>query len=72
MSYFMENSANDVVIGFIQSLGLAILLFIPFWLSFKKAGLSVWNSLWLFIPFFGFLIALGVLALSDWNVEKRV
>ncbi|MDR9500022.1 MAG: hypothetical protein RI556_12665 [Hydrogenovibrio sp.] len=60
----------EVVKGFIQGFFLALIMVVPFWVSFKKAGLSPWHALWLFIPFFGFLIALGVLALSDWKLEK--
>ncbi|WP_052501644.1 hypothetical protein [Thiomicrospira microaerophila] len=62
----------EVFMGLMKGFMLAVLLMVPFWVAFKRAGLSPWNALWLFIPFFGLLVALGVLALSSWDVEKGV
>ena len=68
----METSPEfDIFMGLFQGFMLAILLVVPFWVTFKKAGLSPWHSLWLFVPFFGFFISLAMLGLSSWKLEER-
>lgn len=64
------NPEFEVFMLLIKGFMLAILLVVPFWVAFRKAGLSPWHSLWMFVPLFGLLITLGVLSLSRWDVEK--
>ena len=48
-------------------LAFAVILIIPYWLIWKKAGFSPWFSLLMFIPFVNFIM-LYVLAFSEWKV----
>jgi hypothetical protein len=48
-------------------LGFAILMIIPYWFIWKKAGFSPWFSLLMFIPLVNFIM-LYVLAFSEWKV----
>ena len=43
-------------------------LIVPFWVAFKKAGLSPWLSMLIFIPGVGLLVTLYVLAFAKWRV----
>jgi hypothetical protein len=49
---------------------LGVLLIIPFWQLFSKAGYSAWWSFLMIIPLVN-LIALYVLAFSSWPSLKR-
>lgn len=49
----------------------AILLIIPLWRIFARAGLRPALSLLIFIPFAGALICLLILALSRWPATER-
>lgn len=48
-------------------LAFAIILIIPYWFIWKKAGFSPWFSLFMFIPLLN-LVMLYVLAFSQWKV----
>jgi hypothetical protein len=48
-------------------LGFVILMIIPYWFIWKKAGFSPWFSLLMIIPAVNFIM-LYVLAFSQWNV----
>jgi hypothetical protein len=52
-------------IGSVHMLVLGLILIIPFWRLFSKAGYSGWWSLLMVIPLVN-LITLYVLAFSDW------
>lgn len=51
----------------IFSLICAVIIIIPFWVIWKKAGFSPWLSLLMFIPMIN-IIALYVLAFAEWKV----
>jgi hypothetical protein len=61
--------AFQSMLVFLPFLGLAcvILLLIPYWFIWKKAGFSPWFSLLMLIPLVN-LIMLYVLAFSEWKV----
>ncbi|MFD2936532.1 hypothetical protein [Spirosoma flavum] len=42
----------------------------PLWAIFKKSGQNPWFSLLLLLPGIGILIALYILAYSNWRIEK--
>ncbi|MGC2298486.1 MAG: hypothetical protein WA476_06760 [Acidobacteriaceae bacterium] len=44
-----------------------VILIIPYWMIFKKAGFSPWLSLLMFVPLVNFIM-LYVLAFSEWKV----
>jgi hypothetical protein len=46
---------------------ITVILIIPYWFIWKKAGFSPWFSLLMFVPFVN-LIMLYVLAFSEWKV----
>jgi hypothetical protein len=48
---------------------LGLLLAVPFYRILGKAGLSPMLALLLFLPGFGYLIILGILAFSEWPNE---
>jgi hypothetical protein len=48
-------------------LGFAVIIVIPYWFIWKKAGFSPWFSLLMFIPLLNFIM-LSVLAFADWKV----
>ena len=56
---------------FISVLFLAAFLLLPFWKIFTRAGLNPYLSLTVLIPFFGFLIACLILAVSDWDIKPQ-
>lgn len=45
----------------------AVIVIIPYWFIWKKAGFSPWFSLLMFIPMVNFIM-LYVLAFADWKV----
>lgn len=49
-----------------SNLLVAALLVVPLWRIFSRAGLNPALSLIVFVPVFGFLIVLLILALSRW------
>jgi hypothetical protein len=49
---------------------LGLVLIIPFWLLFSKAGYSGWWSLLMLIPIVN-LITLYVFAFSDWPALRK-
>ena len=46
---------------------VTVVVFVPYWVIFRKAGFSPWLSLLMFIPL-GNIIMLYVLAFSEWKV----
>jgi hypothetical protein len=48
-------------------LGFAVLMVIPYWFIWKKAGFSPWFSLLMFVPLVNFIM-IYVLAFSEWKV----
>ena len=48
-------------------LGFVILMIIPYWMIWKKAGFSPWFSLLMFVPLVNFIM-LYVLAFAEWKV----
>jgi hypothetical protein len=46
---------------------MSIILLIPYWVIFKKAGFSPWLALFLFLPLIN-IIVLYFLAFARWNV----
>jgi uncharacterized membrane protein YhaH (DUF805 family) len=59
-----------MMFGPIQMLLVGLLLIIPFWQIFSKAGYSGWWSLLMVVPLVN-LIALYVLAFSNWPAQRR-
>lgn len=49
----------------------ALIVVIPWWFIFKKAGFSSWLCLLMFIPIIN-LVLLYVLAFSEWRVVPAV
>lgn len=45
----------------------AVIMIIPYWFIWKKAGFSPWFSLLMFVPMLNFVM-LYVLAFSEWKV----
>lgn len=56
-------------VGPLHMLVLGLLLIIPFWQLFSRAGYSGWWSLLMIVPVVN-LIALYVLAFSNWPALK--
>jgi hypothetical protein len=50
--------------------GIALLVILPFWKIFSKAGYSGWLSLTLLIPFIN-IVMIFFLAFSEWPVHKQ-
>jgi hypothetical protein len=46
---------------------VAVIVIVPYWFIWKKAGFSPWFSLLMFVPLLN-LIMLYVLAFSEWKV----
>jgi hypothetical protein len=57
-------------VGPVPMLIIAVILIVPFWQLFSKAGYSGWWSLLMIIPVVN-LIALYVLAFSSWPALSR-
>ncbi len=51
----------------IIALFFIVLITIPYWMIWKKAGFSPWLSLLMFVPLANFIM-LYVLAFSEWKV----
>lgn len=49
----------------------AVLIIIPLWRVFARAGLNPAFSLFVLVPVIGVLIAAAILAFSDWPAAKR-
>lgn len=56
---------------FSDPLVMSAILIFPFWKIYSRAGLSPYFSLTLFIPVFGFFIALIILAVSKWEISEE-
>jgi uncharacterized membrane protein YhaH (DUF805 family) len=66
----MYDGYDTMVFGPIHMLLIGLLLIIPFWQVFSKAGYSGWWSLLMVVPLVN-LIALYVLAFSNWPAQRR-
>jgi hypothetical protein len=44
----------------------AILVALPLWMCFRRAGLKPWGTLAVFVPFIGFAVAASALAFPRW------
>jgi len=66
----MHDGFEMYAIGPIHMLILGLILIVPFWQLFSKAGYSGWWSLLMIVPIVN-LIALYVLAFSSWPSLKR-
>jgi hypothetical protein len=51
----------------IMMMVVTVVMVIPYWFIFKKAGFSAWLSLLMFVPLANIII-LYVVAFSDWKV----
>jgi len=63
----------EILISFIPIvlvLIVPLLLVVPLWVIYKKAGKNPAFSLFLFIPFLGFLIVGIILAFSRWPATE--
>ncbi len=54
-------------IFFVFGLIMIVIVMIPYWFIWKKAGFSPWLSLLMFVPLLN-LVMLYVLAFSEWKV----
>ncbi|MEM4245624.1 MAG: hypothetical protein QXR60_05480 [Candidatus Nanoarchaeia archaeon] len=61
----------DPIISLIPLFGMGILLVIPHWFIFKKAGYSGWRSLTILVPFLNILM-IWLLGFSEWPVQKEI
>jgi hypothetical protein len=66
----MYDHFDMYAIGPIHMLVLGLILIIPFWRLFSKAGYSGWWSLLMVIPLVN-LITLYVLAFSNWPALRK-
>jgi len=55
----------------IPLLVMIVIVLVPYWFIWKKAGFSPWLSLLMFIPVLN-LVMLYVLAFSDWKIVPAV
>ncbi len=53
--------------GGVFTVGFAVLVIIPVWRIYQRAGLPPAWSLTLFLPWIGPLVAVGILALATWG-----
>jgi uncharacterized protein (DUF983 family) len=60
--------AGGLSIGTVVIVG-GLILAVPFWVTFRKAGLSPWISLLIFLPYVPPLV-LMVLAFSRWPATE--
>jgi hypothetical protein len=58
----------DLVGAILGSLFAALILIYPIRKTFARAGLRPNGAFWLFVPWFGILIATSILAFSDWSI----
>ena len=56
---------------FIIIISILVLLVLPFWKIFSKAGYSSWWSLLILIPWFN-LFVIYYFAFSEWPIYKRI
>lgn len=54
-----------------ESFIAALVLVYPIWCIFRRAGFNPWLCLLVFIPLFGGVVTLGVLAFADWPAAPR-
>ena len=66
----MYDRYDMMVFSPVHMLLVGLLLIIPFWQLFSKAGYSGWWSLLMVVPLVN-LVALYVLAFSNWPALKR-
>ena len=66
----MYDRFDMYAIGPLHMLVLGVILIIPFWQLFSKAGYSGWWSLLMIVPLAN-LIALYVLAFANWPVLRK-
>jgi hypothetical protein len=66
----MHDQFDRYTVGPIHMLVLGLVLIVPFWQLFSKAGYSGWWSLLMIVPLVN-LIALYVLAFSSWPSLKK-
>uniref|UniRef100_A0A372IUZ6 Uncharacterized protein n=2 Tax=Paracidobacterium acidisoli TaxID=2303751 RepID=A0A372IUZ6_9BACT len=63
----MHAAAAMLAIMPIFVLIVAVIVILPFWMIWKKAGFTPWLSLLMFVPLVG-IIMLYVLAFAEWKV----
>lgn len=56
---------------FIASFIVSLILIVPVWKIFTKAGLQPALSLLVFIPLFGLIVTVMVLAFNEWPAFKN-
>jgi hypothetical protein len=61
----MYDRFDMIAFGPVHMLVFGLILIIPFWQLFSKAGYSAWWSLTMVVPVAN-LVALYILAFSDW------
>ena len=66
----MHDQFDMYTVGPIHMLVLGLVLIVPLWQLFSKAGYSGWWSLLMIVPLVN-LIALYVLAFSSWPSLKK-
>jgi hypothetical protein len=66
----MYDRFDMYAIGPLHMLALGVILIIPFWQLFSKAGYSGWWSLLMIVPLAN-VIALYVLAFSNWPALRK-
>jgi hypothetical protein len=66
----MYDRFDMYAIGPLHMLVLGLILIIPFWQLFSKAGYSGWWSLLMMVPVVN-VIALYLLAFSNWPALKK-
>ncbi|MBO0949775.1 hypothetical protein [Fibrella forsythiae] len=66
----MGLGGQELLLIFIAFLLMPLLPIVPLWVIFKKSGQNPWLSLLAFIPGAGVLIALFVVAFSNWQTDR--
>ncbi|MBK1696851.1 hypothetical protein CKO21_06285 [Rhodovibrio salinarum] len=62
----------DPTVSIAITFGFSLLLVYPFWRIYRRAGLSPWFSLLVFLPYIGLPAAAAILAFQKWpNGESR-
>jgi hypothetical protein len=61
---------QDLIGPLFGELFLAIFLFYPVRKTFARAGLNPNDVFWFFLPLFGMMIVVGILAFSDWPATQ--
>ena len=62
---------QDLVGPILGEIFLAIILFYPVRKTYLRAGLNPNDVFWFFLPIFGLMIVVGILAFSDWPNTKN-